>query len=164
MKINKLAVSIVAITLLFTGGVVWLAVSMSSVAEVQTSANAKAIVSSYMHDWGDIKMDEGKVRANFEVKNEGTEDLKLYNVASSCTCTMAKIIMGDITSPIFGMHTKSDFVMVIPPGQTAQVQAEFNPAFHGPTGVGTITRNVTVETNDASQPQLSFTTTANVSR
>jgi len=44
----------------------------------------------------------------------------------------------------------------IEPGQTAEVEAVFDPAAHGPAGVGVIERQVTLELNGQSPLQLSF--------
>jgi len=139
-------------------------VNMSgSTSKIETSSNAKAsIISKTDHDWGTIGISDGKVSATYKIKNDGTEPLKIFNVVTSCACTTAQIKIGNTTSPEFGMHTKSQYVSEIPPGKTAEVIATYDPAFHGPSGVGAISREITMETNDNSNPQLVFTAEANV--
>jgi len=60
------------------------------------------------------------------------------------------------------MHEKSSSVFEVKPGETAELLVEFDPAFHGPSGVGPITRTITMNTNDVKNPVLSFNLTANV--
>jgi len=112
------------------------------------------------HDWGTIGINDGKVRATYTIKNEGTESLKLFNIVTSCACTTAQIKVGEKTSPEFGMHTKSQYVSEVSPKKTAELIAVFDPAFHGPSGTGPITRQIMIETNDKTNPQLAFTAEA----
>jgi len=66
------------------------------------------------------------------------------------------------TSPKFKMHEKSSYVFEVNPGETAELIVEFDPAFHGPSGTGPINRTITMNTNDAKNPTLSFKLTAKV--
>ena len=77
-------------------------------------------------------------------------------------CTTAQLRTSGETSKKFGMHEKTANVFEVQPGETAEVVVEFDPLFHGPSGVGPINRTVTMNTNDSSQPQLSFQLAANV--
>lgn len=162
MKDNKFVIGIVAVTLVLAVGLIWGVTKMSGQAEVASSTQVEAFVEQTNHDWGTISIDAGKVTVDFDIKNNGTEPLSLFNVATSCTCTTAQLKLGDAASPLFGMHTKSAYAMAVPPGETAQIQAVFDPAFHGPGGVGPISRQVTVQTNDAARPVLTFLLSANV--
>ena len=154
---------IVASLILVIGVVVSFSKS-SSAPEIIASSNVSAVAASNSHDWGEISMKDGNVEAAFKVKNEGSEILKLYDATTSCTCTTAQLVLGENKSPLFGMHAKFDYVLEVPPGETAQIKTVFDPAFHGPTGVGPITRQVTVKTNDALQSQLLFNVSADVTR
>ena len=107
-------------------------------------------------------MDAGLATKTFEITNDGTETLQLYEVATSCTCTTAQLISESGRSPLYSMHTKSKYVHEIAPGETAQLEVVFNPAFHGPSGVGPITRQVTMQTNNPQEPILSFEVAADV--
>jgi len=66
------------------------------------------------------------------------------------------------TSPKFKMHEKSSYVFEVNPGETAELIVEFDPAFHGPSGVGPITRTITMNTNDTKNSTLTFNLTGNV--
>ncbi len=123
---------------------------------VTMSENAKVTVEETSYDWGEIGLNDGKVEKIFTIKNEGTETLNLLNVVTSCMCTTAQLSLGDKSSPVFGMHQKSNYVMEVPAGESAELRAIFDPAFHGPSGVGPINRQITVATNDSSRPELNF--------
>ena len=88
--------------------------------------------------------------------------LKLYNVKTSCMCNTAQLKTPDVTSKKFKMHEASTDVIEVKPGEAAELIVEFDPAFHGPSGVGPINRTITMDTNDVNNPTLSFNLTANV--
>jgi hypothetical protein len=161
MKNNIVIISIILVTALMFGGIIWV-MSGSADAQVSVASNAKAVTSNVFHDWGEIGINDGNVEAEFEVKNEGTDALKLYNLTTSCSCTNALFVTSDGDSPLFGMHSKSKYVEEVQPGETIKIKAIYDPLFHGPSGVGTISRDVTVDTNDAANPQLVFKMQANV--
>jgi len=131
---------------------------------VATNAEAKVAVAATNYDWGTIGINNGKVEAVFAIKNEGTQPLRLFNISTSCMCTTAQLTLGDKSSPLFGMHANSGYVLEVPPAQAAQLKVVFDPALHGPSGTGTINRQVKVQTNDANQPELNFMLTATVTR
>jgi len=155
-KFIGITVLITAVVLM--GGI--FAVSSSNNGDISSqatmSADAKATAEETSHDWGEIGLNDGDVEKVFKISNVGSDTLKLSNVTTSCMCTTAQLILGDKTSPVFGMHSKSSYVFEVPPGQTAELKVIFDPAFHGPSGVGPINRQINVTTNDASSPDLNF--------
>jgi hypothetical protein len=155
MKNNWLIFGIGATVLLIAGGVYW-AGKVTAEPEVQVSQEAKAEVGETSYDWGEIPINGGNVYKSFTVKNAGQGELQLYDVKTSCMCTEAQVVVGDETSPEFGMHGNSSWVSRVPAGGEAEVKVRFDPAYHGPSGVGAITRLVTVKTNDADHPELEF--------
>ncbi len=149
---------------LLIGGGAWVAGAMDPVQKAANeSGEARLAAANTVYDWGEIPIDGGDVETTFEIKNEGSDILKLFNVVTSCTCTTAELQVGDKRSPVFGMHTKSPYIAEVPPGETAQLRVIYDPAFHGPQGVGVIERQVKVQTNDAAQPELVFNLSAVVS-
>jgi archaellum component FlaG (FlaF/FlaG flagellin family) len=156
MNNKKLIIIIVIFTLLSIAGVVLAISKMTAQPAVNKTANAKISVAQTNHDWGEIKMNDGNVTKTFTIANTGSETLELFNVKTSCTCTTAIFKDGDKTSPTFGMHTTSNYIQTVEPGQSTQLEVIYDPAFHGPNGIGAITRQVTLETNDLSSPQLTF--------
>lgn len=163
MNERKVITGIIAATLVLIIGGVFLATGTED-KENQQKMNDKvlAVSDDKYFDWGEININDGVVEKEFEIKNDGEETLTLSNVVTSCMCTTAILIKGDEESPEFGMHTKSRYEMGVASGETAKLKVTFDPAFHGPSGVGPITRQVTVETNDPSNPKLSYTLTAMV--
>jgi hypothetical protein len=127
---------------------------------IEPTESVKVSVDNTFYDWGEIGIKNGSVLASFNIKNEGESVLKLYGVTTSCACTNATLKLGEKASPEFGMHTKSNYVMEVPVGETAELKVVFDPAFHGPNGIGKIDRVVKVSTNDINKPKLNFNTSA----
>ena len=147
--------------ILITGGMLWLSKTSAS-PSVEATSNANAVTKVVSHEWGEIGINDGNALAEFSISNDGTDTLKLFNVVTSCACTTAQIVVGDEVSPLFGMHTKSNYIAEVPAGDTAILKVEFDPAFHGPGGVGPVNRQIVVETNDPGQPELNFMATGTV--
>lgn len=164
MKNNGFIFAIIGvIALIFVAGF-WLSSSPSKNIVVEINSEAKAVVATSAHDWGEISMKDGLVEATFDVMNQGEGVLQLHNITTSCSCTNAQLFFEGGASPMFGMHSKSKYVKEVAPGETIQVKAIFDPAFHGPGGVGPLTRDVSVETNDPNNPLLTFIVSANVTK
>ncbi len=157
MTEKKIIIALILVTtLLLVGGVFFLSKGETS--------NAKATIDQKTFDWGTINMNNGNVNKTFTIKNIGTEVLKLTKVKTSCHCTKASVIINGAASPSFGMNTVSPWVGEVPPNSEAQLNIVFDPAYHGPNGVGPITRYISVSTNDPNNSTLEFTLTANVTK
>ncbi len=109
--------------------------------------------------FGPISMARGKVIHRYPITNAGTEPLLIRKIYTSCMCTTAALVKGGKKSDAFGMpgHTPIPTINVpINPQEEAFVEVVFDPAAHGPAGVGPIERVVTIE-NNAGQPlELEF--------
>lgn len=140
---------------LFIGGVVFWG-DRGGEDNVSTVAGAKVSTNEQSHDWGKIPINDGNVTKQFNIANEGSEPLKLSNVNTSCMCTTAQLVRGSEKSPKFGMHGKSSYVMELMPGEQAQIEVVFDPAFHGSSGLGPITRQVVLNTSDPDHSRLQF--------
>ena len=157
MNSKKFIIGFIAITILILGGGIFLLSSTTSApAKITTSQNAKATVSEKTFDWGNIPYSGGNVTKTFVIKNTGSDPLQLTGVKTSCTCTKAQIIIDGKTSPYFSMHSTSGWVGEVAPNKEAQLNVIFDPAFHGPTGVGPIERLISVGTNDLQNLTLEF--------
>lgn len=157
-KLNRLAYFVFASTILILGLGVWLISRPTAGSQLGTavSAGAKAEVGATDFDWGNIDYGGGDVIAEFDIKNSGAAPLSLSEVSTSCMCTTAQVIINGQNSPFFGMHQKSSWVGRIPVGGQAKLKVVFDPAFHGPQGVGPVTRQVVMTTNDPNSPKLEF--------
>lgn len=97
-------------------------------------------------DLGRVKMKDGVVKREYEIKNNSDKTLRLKKIATSCMCTKAYVTLGDKKTRIFGMEGHGDknpsFNFEIPGGLVAKVVAEFDPAAHGIAGTGVFDRTV----------------------
>lgn len=146
---------------LLVGGVLWLGGRNDS-SGVEAVAGAKVGVVEQSYDWGNIPINDGDVAKEFVVTNEGSEVLSLSNVKTSCMCTKAQLVKGTEKSPEFGMHQKSTYVMKVQPGEQVNVKVVYDPAFHGPSSLGPITRQVVMDTSDPDRSRLQFDLRATV--
>lgn len=115
-----------------------------------------------VYDFGAISMAKGPVKTTFTVENSTAEPLELSKLYTSCMCTTATLTLSGQTFGPFGMPGHG----VVPPvnqtlasGEEAAMEVVFDPAAHGPAGVGTIERTITLET---SRGQRQFTIKAKV--
>lgn len=160
MKVDKFILGIA----IFTVAALVVGIFLLTKVDHKVEANplAKAEVTKTSAEWGDIPMHGGDKVEEFGIKNTGKDELLLSHVITSCMCTTASLSLGDETSPEFGMHGKSSYIMKVPAGQEAKLTVKFDPAYHGPSGLGPITRQIKVETSDPENPTLSFMLTGNV--
>lgn len=168
MNDKKFFISLGVLTILFLfGGVFFVNQKMDySQTKPESSVLRETTLSveKTTYEWGKIGLNDGDVAAIFEITNQGNQPLQLSKLITSCMCTTAQLSLAGKQSPIFGMHNKSAYIFEVPPQETAKLKVIFDPAFHGPTGVGSITRQVTLATNDPNQPELKFSLTALVIR
>lgn len=104
-------------------------------------------------DLGKMKVSEEK-KGEFVIKNIGQKPLQLFNVNSSCGCTLGQVEIEGKLSELFGMHSRSDWIGEVKPGKTAKVYAIYRP-FVMPV-YGMVEREVYVSTNDPQNPKLVF--------
>lgn len=157
MNDKKIIIIFIAITLLVLGGGIFvLSTTTAGPAKITATQNAKAEVLEKTFDWGNIPYSGGNATKTFTIKNSGSDTLKLTGVKTSCTCTKAQVEIDGKTSPFFSMHATSGWVGEVAAGKEARLLVIFDPAFHGPTGVGPMERLISVTTNDAQNPTLEF--------
>lgn len=164
MKLNKLIITISVLTLSIIGLGVWLLVKPAPGSQlgITDSSGGKAEVPVASFDWGTIDYGGGDAVAELSINNPGSGTLSLSEVSTSCMCTTAQIIISGQKSPFFGMHQKSSWIGQIPAGGQAKLKVVFDPAFHGPSGVGPVTRQIVMKTNDPDHPKLEFNLTGKV--
>ncbi len=124
---------------------------------------AAVTVSERAFDFGTISMANGPVRHSFTVSNRSGAPMIAEKLYTSCMCTSAALKVGGEVSGPFGMPGHGSIPTIkkaIPAGADAVVEVTFDPAAHGPAGIGPIERIVYLET-DAGAP-LEFGIKANV--
>jgi hypothetical protein len=114
------------------------------------------------YNFGTVSMAAGDVAHRYTVTNLGQSPITVTKLYTSCMCTTATLVTPSGRRGPFGMpgHTPISAIRErLAPGETALVDVVFDPAAHGPAGVGRIDRTVTLE-NDAGEPfELAFTAT-----
>jgi hypothetical protein len=111
------------------------------------------------YDFGTISMARGKVNYRYAIRNVGTDPVEVRKLYTSCMCTTAALVKNGKTSEAYGMpgHTPIPTINVpISPQEQAYVEVVFDPAAHGPAGVGPIARVVTVENSGGDPIELAF--------
>lgn len=154
-------ISLSSVLLLFVG--IFFVTKTTSAPQISAAQNAKAETQDpTSFDWGKIPMSEGYATKKFTIKNLGTDTLELFNVKTSCHCTKANVEIDGKSSQNFGMSGVSSWIGKVLPGKEAKINVIFDPAFHGPQGVGPVTRFVSIETNDKGNPKITYTLTGTV--
>lgn len=147
------------------GGIVWIS-QRSSPTAAQSEWSASTLeTQETFYDFGTISMAAGPVRRSFALLNTGTEPIAITKIITSCMCTKATLKYGGRSFGPFGMPGHGAVPSVrqeIMPGETAEIEAVFDPAAHGPAGTGAIRRIVTIETNSQTKPKLELSFAANV--
>lgn len=111
-------------------------------------------------DFGQVSMAGGKVRHSFSVENDTSSTVRLGRLYTSCMCTEATWTKdGERVGP-FGMPGHGFLPPLdqeLRPGESASVEAEFDPAAHGPAGLGRVDRQIILESeNGQTLAELSF--------
>jgi len=121
--------------------------------EISKSAkedSPKIVIEPGYYNFGDVSQVKGITTTTFTIKNEGTNDLIIDNMESSCMCTTASIIYNGAEGPIFGMGMHGNpkgWSVAIAAGEEAQLKIYYDPNVHGELR-GLITRTIDIYSND----------------
>ena len=99
-------------------------------------------------DFGTISMASGDVSHEFKIRNEGNEAVKIDKMYTSCMCTAAYFVKDGGRIGPFGMPGHGfapPLRRVIEAGEEVVISVVFNPAAHGPAGVGAVQREIYLE-------------------
>lgn len=155
---KKFLILIIVITLGIFGFAIFISNSSSTnKATVSKTNGAKISVDHEFKSVGEIGYAKGILYHSFPIKNTGERDLEIANMTTSCMCTKVYLKVDGKNGPGFGMKgmsAPSDWVGKLKPGQSGEIIAAFDPAYHGPQGVGQVSRIVSFETNDPQNPYL----------
>ncbi|MFA5821168.1 MAG: DUF1573 domain-containing protein [Candidatus Gracilibacteria bacterium] len=108
-------------------------------------------------DFQTISMGNGIVKHEYELKNDGETAVEIQKVSTSCMCTEAYVVADGEEYGPYGMSAHggaSAAGILVKPSETVTVRAEFDPAAHGPAGVGMAERVIYVETNSTQSPRM----------
>lgn len=153
-----------AVFLVLFGALVWFSrpEARRQPANVGSAGSGALAAEEMSFDFGEVSMARGKVRRTFMVKNESAVPVAVEKVYTSCMCTEAKFTRaGGKSRGPFGMPGHGFIPKInetLAPGEEAQVEAIFDPAAHGPAGVGPVERLIYIESSNA--PTLELTISA----
>lgn len=150
MKKNIVWFAVIALGFLLAAG--WFARPDGAGSPPETadiSASLKDLEGKF--DFGKVSMARGKVSHIFRIKNEGTGSAKIKSMFTSCMCTVATLEVNGRKYGPYGMPGhgyNAPLNIPIEPGAEAAIEAVFDPAAHGPAGVGLIERSIILEGAD----------------
>ncbi len=144
--------------ILFVAGIVWLAASDKGNSAASYSMGMLT-ATEQSFDFGRTPMEGGNVIHQFELKNDSEEAVVIEKVFTSCMCTTARI-----NESVFGMHGSQRTSIEVGVGESVMVEAIFDPAAHGPAGVGLAQRSIYLETNSNKSPKIELQFKATVTR
>lgn len=110
--------------------------------------------------FGSISMAAGKVSHVYRFRNVSERPVVLEKMYTSCMCTTAALIKssGRKFAPV-GMPGHAPIPALneaLQPQEEAMVEVVFDPAAHGPAGIGPIERVVTIENSTGRPFELAF--------
>lgn len=143
---NKKAIIIsIGASAVIIGLMAWGYGRMAGPTQAQLTEKGSLKVAETLYDFGTISMANGKVNHMFEISNPTEKDITIENVQTSCMCTNAYIVNGADREGPFGMPGMGGMTAVkyvIPAYGTRAIDVVFDPAAHGPAGVGNVDRFV----------------------
>lgn len=111
-----------------------------------------------LHDFGKVPIDGGTVETVYIVRNTAGAEVRLAAVYSSCMCTTALLEFPDgTTAGPFGMpghELATTLDRTLAPQEQFVVRVRFDPAAHGPEGVGPTSRSVAIHTANGAMLRL----------
>lgn len=157
---NKTLIGIILGVLVLVG-LIWIARpdGQSDNASAVKSNGSLTVEEANNYDFGSISMAAGKVKHAFKIKNTSSEPVTISKMYTSCMCTTASLMTGDKQFGPIGMLGHGAIPSInqtIKPNEEATVEVVFDPAAHGPAGVGRIQRTVTLENNTGRPLELQF--------
>ncbi|MCL4387374.1 DUF1573 domain-containing protein [Patescibacteria group bacterium] len=157
---KKIIIGFILITALILIGGLFFVGNSPAKTTVEKTVGAKIETPENNFDFKNIPYSGGFAIHVYPVKNTGTKDLRIANLATSCMCTKVYFKSKDVESPKYGMKShasgSADWSGTLKSGESGQIIAVFDPTAHGPQGVGPISRQVSFETNDPDHPYVEF--------
>lgn len=161
---TKIILGVFGASLLIIGGAIALFGNQKPAPARAQLGTASMTIDKKTEDFGDMKNDEERT-ATFTITNAGDSILRIWNIATSCDCTFASVLIGGQTTGEFNMtmHTPStlkNWIGEVPVGQKAELNVTYRPKVMPVTGA--VTRQVTFSTNDPNNQEVEVSIAANV--
>lgn len=153
MSKNKITTIIIGLGFIAVLGVLfwlgWANVSNpASQANIIRAVNPNLKAEEELYDFGTISMAAGLVNRDFKVRNIGNESIRIEKLYTSCMCTEAHFIQNGKKTGPFGMPGHGFVVPLrkdIAPNEEVTIAVTFDPAAHGPAGLGIVERQIYFE-------------------
>ena len=110
-------------------------------------------------DFGVISMAAGNVSHRYWFRNEGSSPVAVKRIYTSCMCTTATLVKAMRVVGSYGMAGHGPLPEVnqsFAPGEAAYLDVVFDPAAHGPAGLGRTERVVSIESDAGQRLELAF--------
>ena len=150
MKDSKILLGIIAVALVVIVGGIFLLSKTSQPQVLSEALGIEATPTDY--ELGEVPINGGLVTREYLIKNTTDKTIRLKKIATSCMCTTASFDMDGKTTKFFGMEGHGDanppVNIEIGAGQEGKVIVKFDPAAHGPQGVGPFDRVVWLTFSD----------------
>jgi hypothetical protein len=148
---KKTIIVVIAVSASLLGLMAWGYSKMAGPTFADLSERGALTASQTFYDFGTISMARGKVNHMFQITNPTGQDIAIKNLQTSCMCTSAYIVDGDSRTGPFGMPGMGGMTMadsVVKAGGSVGIDVVFDPAAHGPAGVGDIDRFIYATESD----------------
>ncbi|TSC89190.1 MAG: hypothetical protein G01um10143_571 [Parcubacteria group bacterium Gr01-1014_3] len=150
------------------GIVIWLAQPSPTDQQANINANlapdtvGALVLEEKSFDFGSISMAKGKVRHQFQLKNLSSDPVVIERITTSCMCTLATFTrngesMGPFGMPGHGAVPKINQTLAA--NEEVVIDVAFDPAAHGPSGVGRIERIVFLENSVGNPLEIKISAT-----
>lgn len=153
---------------LFVALIALFALGGNSQTRVAEASQGMLMTEAPSYDFGTVSMKDGNVTHRYTVTNAGPEEVIITKVYTSCMCTEANIT--DARGKQFqgyGMQGHGPLRkanIAVAPGERITVEAVYDPAAHGPSGIGLADRTIFLETNSVETPTFELRFRAMVTR
>lgn len=110
-------------------------------------------------DFGTVSMAAGKVSHRFWFRNDSAAPVLVKRIYTSCMCTTATLVKSVRVVGSYGMPGHGPLPDVnesFAPREAAYLDVVFDPAAHGPAGLGRTERVVSVESDAGQRLELGF--------
>lgn len=128
----------------------------------QTEAKSALTSNKSLFEFGTISMAKGNVSTVFKVTNPTNKDINVESITTSCMCTKAFVLNGTSKKGPFGMPGHAVVPKaneLIKAGETRDIEVVYDPAAHGPAGVGPIDRFIYLQDTSGSVLKLEIKAT-----
>ncbi len=112
---------------------------------LRADINSALVSGEQSFDFGTISMAAGDVGHDFMIRNEGNKAIEIEKMYTSCMCTTAYFVKDGSEAGPFGMPGHGfmpPLRKTIEAGEEFAVSVVFDPAAHGPAGVGKVQREI----------------------